>query len=126
MQDSASAALVVVRWRTAVWQNVERAAPFLQGDVDRIEAEPFEEGDETVRSLEEPQRDFFFVFVPAASRHKQLLNRSVFGDSPNEPLSIPDGIFSECWGFTYNLSLIPLLQEDPELRLCNHIRRFFV
>ena len=78
------------------------------------------------RDLEDAQRDFLRLLVPPPTRHKEFFDRSVLGDSTDEPLTIPDGIFAERWGFTNNLSLIPLLQEDLELRLCNHIRRFFV
>ncbi|WP_139218746.1 hypothetical protein [Roseivivax halotolerans] len=91
-----------------------------------VEPEPDKERDKAVGSLEETQGDFFWLFVPPPTRHKELFDRSILGDSTDEPLTIPDGIFAERWGFTNNLSLIPLLQEDLELRLCNHIRRFFV
>jgi hypothetical protein len=91
-----------------------------------VEPEPFEERDEAVCGLEDAQRDFLRLLVPPPTRHKEFFDRSVLGDSTDEPLTIPDGIFAERWGFTNNLSLIPLLQEDLELRLCNHIRRFFV
>lgn len=104
---------------------MERTPPLTQWDSDLIEPEALKEGDEAVRRLEQAKGDFFCLLIPASPRNKQLLGGSVFRDNTDKPFAIPDCIFSESWGFTYNLSLIPLSQEDLELRLCNHIRRFF-